>query len=181
MRLERQLWAAVPRAAAEAFPDANICMAAPSTWVMLFNLGHMQAAAELAPAVTAAALSLRTLRWPDATRVADSRWWQDRDGVVVWCSFCWWRRSRSRRLKQRAHSGHSKGFSWVCVRSCRFRCSRRAKERWQAAQTCGRVLSGSLEEDSAIVLTLMLISAATMSARSAINRTYHDELAVKGP
>ena len=58
-----------------------------------------------------------------------------------WCSFCWWRSSRSRRAKQRVHCGHSKGFSLVCERSWRFRCSRRANERWQVPQTCGRGLS----------------------------------------
>ena len=39
------------------------------------------------------------------------------DGVVVICSFCWCRSNRSRRAKHLAHSGHSKGFSFVCDRS----------------------------------------------------------------
>lgn len=34
-----------------------------------------------------------------------------------WCSFCWWRRSKSRRAKHLEHWGHSKGFSLVCDRS----------------------------------------------------------------
>lgn len=63
------------------------------------------------------------------------------DGVVVICSFCWWRRSRSRRAKQRVHSEHSNGFSFVCERSWRLRCSSRANERVQVAQMCGRGLS----------------------------------------
>lgn len=62
--------------------------------------------------------------------------------VAPWaCNFCWCRRRRSRRAKQRLHWGHSKGFSFVCERSWRFRCSRRAKERLQVPQTCGRGLS----------------------------------------
>lgn len=61
--------------------------------------------------------------------------------MVVWWSFCWWRSRRSRRAKHLVHSGHSNGFSLVWDRSCRFKCSSRAKERWQVAQTCGRGLS----------------------------------------
>jgi hypothetical protein len=58
-----------------------------------------------------------------------------------WCSFCWCRNSRSRRAKHRAHWGHSNGFSLVCERSWRFRCSRRANDRVQVVQMCGRGLS----------------------------------------
>jgi hypothetical protein len=58
-----------------------------------------------------------------------------------WCSFCWCRRSKSRRAKHRVHCGHSNGFSLVCERSCRFRCSRRANERWHVPHTWGRGLS----------------------------------------
>lgn len=58
-----------------------------------------------------------------------------------WCSFCWCRRSRSRRAKQRWHCGHSNGFSLVCERSCRFRCSSRANDRVHVVQMCGRGLS----------------------------------------
>lgn len=63
------------------------------------------------------------------------------DGVAVMCSFCWCLRRRSRRAKQRAQSGHSKGFSFVWERSWRFKCSSRAKDRPQVVQTWGRGLS----------------------------------------
>lgn len=43
--------------------------------------------------------------------------------------------------KQRSQTGHSKGFSFVWLRSWRLRCSRRAKARRHAWQTCGRGLS----------------------------------------
>jgi hypothetical protein len=77
-----------------------------------------------------------------AVLLALSRRFRGRDdGVVVICSFCWWRRSRSRRAKQRVHSEHSNGFSLVWERSWRLRCSSRANERVQVAQMCGRGLS----------------------------------------
>jgi hypothetical protein len=60
---------------------------------------------------------------------------------AVMCSFCWCRNNRSRLAKHRVHSGHANGFSFVCDRSCRFRCSRRAKDRVHVAQTCGLGLS----------------------------------------
>lgn len=62
-------------------------------------------------------------------------------GVVPTCSFCWCRRRRSRRAKQRVHSGHSKGFSFVWERSWRLRCSRRANERPHVVHTWGLGLS----------------------------------------
>lgn len=52
-----------------------------------------------------------------------------------WWSFCWCRRRRSRRAKHLVHWGHSNGFSFVCDRSCRFRCSSRANERVHVVQT----------------------------------------------
>jgi hypothetical protein len=58
-----------------------------------------------------------------------------------WCSFCWCRNSRSRRAKHLAHWGHSNGFSFVCERSCRFKCSSLANDRVQVVQMCGRGLS----------------------------------------
>jgi hypothetical protein len=67
-----------------------------------------------------------------------------RGRVVVapcWCSFCWCRNSKSRRAKHLVHCGHSKGFSLVCDRSWRFRCSRRANDRVQVVQTWGLGLS----------------------------------------
>lgn len=63
------------------------------------------------------------------------------EAAPCWWSFCWCRSSRSRRAKHRAHWGHSKGFSFVCERSWRLRCSSRAKERVQVVQMCGRGLS----------------------------------------
>lgn len=59
---------------------------------------------------------------------------------MAW-SFCWCRSRRSLRAKHLVHSWHSKGFSLVCDRSCRFRCSSLAKERPQVPQTCGLGLS----------------------------------------
>ena len=63
------------------------------------------------------------------------------EGLFVKCSFCWCRRSRSRRAKHLLHSWHSNGFSLVCERSCLLRCSNLANERPQVPQTCGRGLS----------------------------------------
>jgi hypothetical protein len=63
------------------------------------------------------------------------------DAGLVMCNFCWWRSNRSRRAKHLVHSGHSKGFSFVCDRSCRFRCSSLANDLLQVPQTCGRGLS----------------------------------------
>ena len=62
-------------------------------------------------------------------------------GKAVKCSFCWCLKSKSRRAKHRVHSGQAKGFSFVWERSCRFKCSRRAKDRPQVAQTWGLGLS----------------------------------------
>jgi hypothetical protein len=78
------------------------------------------------------------------------------EGVVVICSFCWCRRRRSRRAKHLAHSGHSKGFSFVWERSCRFRCSSRANARSQVPQTCGLGLSvlGGGKDPAALELPL---------------------------
>jgi hypothetical protein len=88
---------------------------------------------------------LRTLLAPapaGAPEVLSRRPFRGReDGVEVMCSFCWCRSNRSRRAKQRAQSGHSKGFSLVWERSWRFRCSNRANERPQVVQTCGLGLS----------------------------------------
>lgn len=74
---------------------------------------------------------LRTLALPaPAVLLALSRRFRGlEEGVVVMCSFCWCRNSRSRRAKHLVHSGHSKGFSLVWERSCRLRCSNRANER----------------------------------------------------
>lgn len=63
------------------------------------------------------------------------------EGVVVMWSFCWCLRSRSRRAKHLVHSGHSNGFSFVCERSWRLRCSNRANDLEQVPQTCGLGLS----------------------------------------
>lgn len=63
------------------------------------------------------------------------------DAGFVMCSFCWWRKRRSRRAKHLVHSGHSKGFSFVCERSWRFRCSSLANDLLHVPQTCGRGLS----------------------------------------
>ena len=62
-------------------------------------------------------------------------------GMAVMWSFCWCLRSRSRLAKHLVHSGHSNGFSFVCDRSCRLRCSSRAKDRLHVAQICGLGLS----------------------------------------
>jgi hypothetical protein len=63
------------------------------------------------------------------------------DVAPCWWSFCWCRNSKSRRAKHLAHCGHSKGFSFVCERSCRFRCSNLANDRVHVVQICGRGLS----------------------------------------
>lgn len=63
------------------------------------------------------------------------------DAGLVMCSFCWWRSRRSRRAKHLVHSGHSNGFSFVCERSWRFKCSSLAKDLLHVPQTCGRGLS----------------------------------------
>lgn len=68
------------------------------------------------------------------------------EGPAMW-SFCWWRRSRSRRAKHRLHSGHSNGFSLVWERSWRLRCSRRANDLWQVPQTWGRGFSVFVEPE----------------------------------
>lgn len=79
----------------------------------------MDVAAELAPAGLApATLFLWALLCAGPMPLADSRRFRGRDdGVDFWCSFCWCRRSRSRRAKHLAHSGHSNGFSLVWERS----------------------------------------------------------------
>lgn len=79
--------------ATDAFAEAIICMAAPSTWLMVFARGRMvlepgllTAAAWLAPAT----LFLRARLWPGGTPLVDSRRFRGRaEGVDVWCSFCW--------------------------------------------------------------------------------------------
>lgn len=63
------------------------------------------------------------------------------DAAPAWCSFCWCRNKRSRLAKHLVHCGHSKGFSFVWERSCRFRCSSLANERPQVPHTCGLGLS----------------------------------------
>lgn len=63
------------------------------------------------------------------------------DGAPVKWSFCWWRSKRSRRAKHLVHSGHSKGFSLVCDRSWRLRCSSLANDLAHAPHTCGLGLS----------------------------------------
>ena len=73
---------------------------------------------------------------PEAAPVLSRRPFLGRDdGVEVIRNFCWWRSRRSRRAKHLEHSGHSKGFSLVCERSWRFRCSSRANERLHVVQT----------------------------------------------
>lgn len=96
---------------------------------MLFELLAMEfLRTRFAPVPAAPVLSLRAFRGRD-------------DGVVVMCSFCLCLKRRSRRAKHREQSGHSNGFSLVCDRSWRFRCSSRANDRPQVVQTCGRGLS----------------------------------------
>lgn len=118
-------------------------MAAPSMWLMVLARGRIEAVVvALAAAFAPATLFLRARLAPGGTPATLSRRLRGRaDGAVVWCSFCWCRRSKSRRAKQREHSGHWNGFSLVWERSWRFRCSSLAKERWQVPQTCGRGLS----------------------------------------
>lgn len=85
---------------------------------------------------------LRTLPFDTALLTLSLRPLRGREDVLpMACSFCWCRRSRSRRAKHRVHSWHSNGFSFVCDRSCLFRCSSLAKERPQVPQTCGLGLS----------------------------------------
>lgn len=61
-------------------------------------------------------------------------------GKEAW-SFCLCRRSKSRRAKQRSHTGHWKGFSLVWERSWRLRCSSRANERVHVRHMWGLGLS----------------------------------------
>lgn len=85
---------------------------------------------------------LRTLPPDTALLTLSRRPLRGREEVLpMACSFCWCRRSRSRRAKHRVHSWHSNGFSLVCDRSCLFKCSSLAKERPQVPQTCGLGLS----------------------------------------
>ena len=165
-----------------ALAAAIICMAAPSTWLMVFALGLMEAA--LVPAAAAAAapgpatLFFRTRPAPGVAPLALSRRLRGRDdGVVVWCSFCWCRKSRSRRAKHREHSGHSNGFSLVCDRSWRFRCSSRANERWHVPQMCGRGLSvfgGGKLVVGVLVLTMMVEALKSKKNRSSAKaQAYH--------
>ena len=109
----------------------------PSTWLMVFALGRMV----VAPVVPEALFAIEFLRTrvepPGAALLVLSRLVPlclD-GGMAVKCNFCWCLKSRSRRAKHRVHSGQAKGFSLVWERSCRFKCSRRAKDRPQAAQT----------------------------------------------
>lgn len=106
-----------------------------STWLSVFARGRIAVELVLTmeflrtrPFAIPVVLSLRALRGLD-------------DGVVVEWSFCWCRNSRSLRAKHRVQDGHSKGFSFVCDRSCRFKCSRRANDLMQVVQTCGLGLS----------------------------------------
>lgn len=87
---------------------ASIPRVPASIWLKVFARGLVLAEAAFAteffrtrPPVTPAALSLRPPRGLE-------------EGVVVECSFCWCRSSRSRLAKHLVHSGHSKGFSFVC-------------------------------------------------------------------
>jgi len=73
----------------------------------------------------------------------------------------------------------------VCERSCRFRCSRRAKERWQVAQTCGRGLSvfGGGKLAGAFVLTVIVDAvdkAANCQHRSRKKKAHHTTRANSG-
>jgi hypothetical protein len=133
----------------------------------------------LVPAAAAAApgpatLFFRTRPAPGVAPLALSRRLRGRDdGVVVWCSFCWCRNNRSRRAKHREHSGHSNGFSLVCDRSWRFRCSSRANERWHVPQMCGRGLSvfgGGKLVVGVLVLTMIVEALKSKIARQPKSR-----------
>lgn len=109
-----------------------------STWLMVFALGRIEPLASGLFAVE----FLRTLEDPlgAVLLVLSLRRARDEGGVVM-CSFCWCLNKRSRRAKHRVHSLHANGFSLVWERSCLFKCSNRAKDLVQVAQTCGLGLS----------------------------------------
>ncbi len=158
-RLGCRLWVCgIPRAA-DAFAAAINCMEAPSIWLIVFARGRIAApAVAFTPATLLFRARLWPWPWPWVTLLALSRRFRGlEDGVVDWCSFCWWRSSRSRRAKHLVHSGHSNGFSLVWERSWRFKCSNRAKDRRQVVQTCGRGLSvfGGGKLGGALVFTVM--------------------------
>ena len=114
-----------------------------SMWLIVF-LRLCVCAEPIAPGKVPLAIEFFRTRPPEteAPPTLSRRPDRGRDEVApVMCSFCWWRRSKSRRAKHRVHSGHSKGFSLVCERSCRLRCSNRANDRPQVPHTCGRGLS----------------------------------------
>lgn len=117
----------------------------PSMWLIVFARGRGPVFMD-DPMLLVEFLRTR-LALPEMLLVLSRRLRGREEGVVVMCSFCWCRKSRSRRAKHLVHSGHSNGFSFVCDRSWRFRCSNRAKERLQVVQTCGlglSVLTGKL-------------------------------------
>lgn len=105
------------------------------------------------------------------------------DGVVVECSFCWCRRSRSLLAKQRVHSEQAKGFSLVCDRSCRLRCSSLAKERMQVVQTWGRGLSvfgggncgaaGMVDEEELDLIEALFPVTSYYGVRIELSLAYH--------
>lgn len=115
----------------------------PSTWLIVFALGRI-VLIPVVPEVLFAIEFLRTLvEPPGAALLVLSRLAPlclD-GGNAVKCSFCWCLKSKSRLAKHRVHSGQAKGFSFVWERSCRFKCSRRAKDRPHVAQTWGLGLS----------------------------------------
>jgi hypothetical protein len=127
------------------FCDAKkLLRAAVSKWLMVFARGRIPPPRPAGPPTPLDTEFLRTR--PEGLGgkpvVLSLRALRGREFVApCWCSFCWCRSSRSRRAKHRAHWGHSNGFSFVCERSCRFRCSRRANDRVQVVQMCGRGLS----------------------------------------
>ena len=90
-----------------------------STWLIVFALGLIEAfAAAAAAAFVPAMLFFLARLWTGAALAVLSRRLRGREeGVVVWCSFCWCRRRRSRRAKHLEHSGQANGFSLVWDRS----------------------------------------------------------------
>lgn len=117
-----------------------------SIWLIVFARGRTLFAPtppEL-PAPLLATEFLRTLLLPETEAPLTLSLLPARgreDVGFVMCNFCWCRNSRSRLAKHLVHSGHSNGFSLVCDRSCRFRCSSLANDLVHVAQTCGRGLS----------------------------------------
>jgi len=95
----------------------------------LMEPGAVAPGAEVAAALGPAMLFFRALLWTGAPLVLSRRFLGRDEGVVVWWSFCWCRKRRSRRAKHLVHSGHANGFSLVCDLSCRLRCSSLANDR----------------------------------------------------